>query len=78
MGNKPKKRSILPLVLCALAGVIAQIAGASLSDAADMFLTAGTVVAIAVGSALVRYNVVLAVAAFAVGNLVTMIFIGHP
>lgn len=78
MGNRPKKMTLLPLVLCALAGVIVQITGASLSDTADMLLTAGTVVAIAVGSAIVRYSVLLAVVAFAVGNLTTMIFIGHP
>lgn len=78
MGKRPKKKAVLPLALCALAGVIVQVIGASLSNTADMLLTAGTVIAIAVGSAIVRYNVLLVVVAFVVGNMTTMIFIGHP
>lgn len=78
MGNRPKKMTLLPLVLCALVGVIVQITGASLSATADTILTAVAVVTIAVGSAIVRYSVLLAVVAFAVGNMTTMIFIGHP
>lgn len=76
MESRPKK-TILPLALYALVGVAAQVIGESLSNTADMLLTAGVVVAIAVASALARRNVLLAVLAFSVANTTTMLFMSH-
>lgn len=76
MENRPKK-TILLLTLYALAGVMAQVIGESLSNTADMLLTAGTVVTIAITSAFARRNVLLSVLAFSVANTVTMLFMSH-
>jgi len=72
------KQSILALALFALLGTAAQVIGAGMSVTADAFLTASVGAVIAIGNAIARRSVLLALVAFAVGNMTTMLFIGHP